>query len=98
MGETKGFRMCGHPEWLGPGARPEPSLMVGTCPLHDYICTVCGFGAGQSPRCRCDLKPILPSPETDFEPLFPEEETAWFGTHIREAIRVIRNWWAEGRT
>ncbi len=50
------FSMCGHPE-LCPtqwGQRkPEPVQTIGTCPLHDYTCPVCGFGAGCAPSCDC---------------------------------------------
>lgn len=50
------FPMCGHPEliptqWNQP--RPEPTRTIGDCPIHDYICPICGYGKGQSPRCEC---------------------------------------------
>jgi len=48
----KDFPMCGHPEWpMFPP--PAPVRTVGTCPEHDYVCPLCGFGRGQLPPCGC---------------------------------------------
>lgn len=30
-----------------------PIKTQGNCPLHDYICPVCGLGVGGSPGCGC---------------------------------------------
>ncbi len=50
------FPMCGHPElipicWNQP--KPEPCQTIGTCPVHDYACPVCGVGVGCAPPCDC---------------------------------------------
>ena len=75
--------MCNHPElyptmWDQP--KPEPARTIGSCPLHDYICPVCGFGVGCAPSCDCNAS------------VGPEEQTSepLFGTHIREAIRAFK--------
>ena len=46
------FPMCGHPEllptrWNQP--RPEPARTIGSCPVHNHTCPICGFGRGQYP-------------------------------------------------
>ncbi len=50
------FIMCGHPELMptmwGQG-KPEPVRTIGECPIHNYICPTCGFGAGSAPSCDC---------------------------------------------
>ena len=59
LGEEKyrvPFPMCSHPElmpnmWNQP--KPEPARTVGSCPIHDYGCPVCGFGVGCDPPCNC---------------------------------------------
>ena len=50
------FTMCNHPElrpmnWDEP--KPEPVRTVGNCPIHDYVCPLCGFGVGCHPGCGC---------------------------------------------
>ena len=50
------FPMCGHPE-LRPTAweqkKPPATRCIGRCPIHDYICPLCGLGVGSSPDCGC---------------------------------------------
>lgn len=53
------FPMCSHPEliptqWDQP--RPEPARTIGGCPVHDYICPICGFGVSCAPSCDCPDK------------------------------------------
>lgn len=53
---TVEFPMCYHPELMPTGwnqPRPEPARSIGECPIHNYICPVCGFGAGSLPSCGC---------------------------------------------
>ncbi len=50
------FQMCGHPEliptmWDQP--KPEAAQTIGECPVHNYSCPLCGFGAGCAPSCDC---------------------------------------------
>lgn len=50
------FPMCGHPELyptMWGQEKPEPARTIGICPIHDYTCPVCGFGAGCYPSCDC---------------------------------------------
>jgi hypothetical protein len=50
------FTLCYHPELIPMAwnqAQPEPTLTIGSCPIHDYICPTCGFGAGCAPSCDC---------------------------------------------
>lgn len=47
-------RMCSHPEWAGPGPKPEAAEMRYFCKCgQNYGCPVCMWGAGAMP-CRCD--------------------------------------------
>ena len=46
----KEFPMCYHNEWL---RGMPPVRTIGTCPVHDYICPLCGDGVGCSPSCSC---------------------------------------------
>lgn len=50
------FLMCGHPELIPTmwgEEKAEPARTIGSCPLHNYICPVCGFGVGSAPSCDC---------------------------------------------
>ena len=58
-GQKVEFSICGHPELyptMWGQEKPEPARSVGGCPVHDYVCPVCGYGAGQSPSCDCPEK------------------------------------------
>lgn len=50
------FIMCGHPELIPTmwgQEKPEAARTMGACPLHNYVCPVCGFGVGSAPDCDC---------------------------------------------
>src|SRR5215831_18596756 len=51
---------------------------AGPCLTHNWTCMDCGFGFGQVPPCKC-VK------EEPYEPAF--------GTHIKEAMAVVKDWW-----
>ena len=53
------FPMCGHPELVPTmwgQQKPEATRSIGECPIHNYTCPVCGFGAGCAPSCNCKEK------------------------------------------
>ena len=50
------FPLCYHPELMSSyldQPRPEPTRTIGNCPIHNYVCPVCGFGRGSAPECDC---------------------------------------------
>ena len=57
----RAFPMCYHPElayrYLIRGMGLSiPTKTIGSCPEHNYICPVCGFGRGSLPPCHCNDK------------------------------------------
>lgn len=54
--EKKEFPMCNHPELvptMWEQKKPKPARTIGECPVHNYVCPVCGFGVGSAPSCNC---------------------------------------------
>lgn len=54
--KVKEFPMCYHPELIPTQweqSKPEPTKTIGECPVHSYVCPVCGFGVGCFPTCDC---------------------------------------------
>ncbi len=51
------FPICGHPEWPS-FMKPKPCPTRGLCPIHNYSCPVCGFGASTFPPCKCNSQQI----------------------------------------
>jgi rubrerythrin len=51
------FPMCRHLEYWA-GEKPKLARTIGVCPIHHYICPVCGFGVTQLPDCNCPERRI----------------------------------------
>ena len=56
-GSMREFPLCYHPE-LYPSQweqkKPKPCRTVGSCPVHNYICPICGLGVDSYPECECN--------------------------------------------
>ena len=51
------FPMCSHPEMIPTQwnqSKSKPCRTIGSCPIHNYICPICGYGRGQYSNCNCE--------------------------------------------
>lgn len=54
LGSSLPAKLCGHPEWMGPGDKPAATPVRYFCQCGaNWGCPTCGWGAGALP-CRCD--------------------------------------------